>query len=64
MLDGATYNPRWTGDVKAYVEGKVKFANGFCVALTEREIKYLESLQTQIRIDNAVQTMIDHRYGW
>lgn len=64
MLDGATYNPRWTGDVKEYVEGKVKFANGFCVNLTEREIKYLESLKTQIQIDNACQTMIDRRYGW
>jgi hypothetical protein len=50
MLEGSTYNPKWNGNPKKYLEGKLKILmdpRGFCITPTEREMTHLETLKTQ-----------------
>lgn len=65
MLDGSTYNPRWTGDPKKYLEGKLKIlmdSRGFCITPTEREMEHLRELKTQTEIDNAIISIINRHW--
>ena len=65
MLDGATYNPRWTGDPKKYLEGKLTILTdprGFCITPTESEIAHLKTLKTQTQIDNGILQIINNRW--
>jgi hypothetical protein len=66
MLDGATYNPKWNGNAKKYLEGKLNILmdrQGFCITPTESEMNHLKSLKTQTEIDNAILTIINNRWG-
>ena len=66
MLDGATYNPRWTGDPKKYLQGKLTIlmdSRGFCITPTESEMNHLMELKTQTEIDNAILTIINNHWG-
>lgn len=62
MLDGATYNPRWTGDPEKYLEKKLAILtdpHGFCIHPTDSEIAKLKTLKTQTQIDNGIWQLID-----
>lgn len=59
MLDGATYNPRWTGDPEKYLESKIAKLSDFCIHPTESEIAKLKTLKTQTQIDNGIWQLID-----
>ena len=65
-LIGATYNPKWNGNAKKYLEAKLKILTdhrGFCIQPTESEIKHLQTLTTQTQIDNAIMSIINNRWG-
>lgn len=36
---------------------------GFCITPTESEMTHLKTLKTQTAIDNAIQSIIDRRWG-
>ncbi len=66
QLDGATYNPKWTGNAKKYLEAKLKILmdkRGFCITPTEDEMAHLKTLKTQVAIDNAILGIINNRWG-
>ena len=66
MIEGATYNPRWNGNAKKYLEGKLKILTdprGFGITPTEREMEHLKTLKTQVAIDNAILGIINNRWG-
>lgn len=66
MLDGATYNPRWTGNPKKYLDGKLAILTdprGFCIQPTEQELTYLKTLKTQVEIDNGILQVINNHWG-
>lgn len=66
MLSDTSYNPRWNGDPKKYLEAKLKILEdhrGFCIHPTKEELEHLRALKTQIQIDNAILTIIDRRWG-
>lgn len=66
MLDGATYNPKWTGDPKKYLNGKLAILidpRGFGITPTEKEMEHLETLKTQAQIDNGILEIINNRWG-
>jgi hypothetical protein len=65
-LDGATYNPRWNGDAKKYLQAKLKILTdpkGFGITITEREMEHLKTLKTQVAIDNGILSIINSRWG-
>lgn len=66
MLQGATYNPKWNGDPKRYLDGKLKILmdhRAFGIKPTEKEMEHLQSLKTQSEIDRAIITIINNRWG-
>lgn len=47
-----------------YVEQKLKILKrDFHITPTETEVKHLNTLKTQIEIDNAVLSIIEHHWG-
>lgn len=63
MIEGATYNPKWNGDPKKYLKGKLKILMGdFRITPTEEEMKHLKSLTTQTQIDQAILGIINTRW--
>lgn len=63
MLDGSTYNPKWNGNPKKYLDGKLRILNDFCITPTESEINHLKTLKTQSEIDNGILNIINNRWG-
>ena len=65
MLDGATYNPRWTGNPKKYLDGKLAILtdhSGFDIQPTEQELAHLKTLKTQVEIDNGILQVINNHW--
>lgn len=66
MLGDTSYNPRWNGNPKKYLEAKLKILEdhrGFGIHPTKEELEHLQALKTQTQIDNAILTIIDRRWG-
>ena len=66
MLEDASYNPKWKGNPEKYLEKKLDIlmdTRGFCITPTKSEMAHLKTLKTQIAIDNAIQSIIDRRWG-
>jgi hypothetical protein len=58
-----SHSPRFTTPEK-YLKAKLRILNrDFCVHPTEEEIAHLNTLKTQIHIDNAIISIIDRRWG-
>ena len=56
------HSPKWTTPQK-YAEAKIKILQrDFRIALTEKEILHLKTLKTEIAIDNAVLSIINHHW--
>ena len=63
MIEGATWNPKWNGNAKKYLEGKLKILMGdFRITPTESEMAYLKTLKTQGAIDQAILGIINNRW--
>ena len=59
MLEGATYNPKWHNDPKEYLDAKLEILVGdFRITPTESEMAHLQTLKTQIAIDQAILALI------
>lgn len=55
--------PQWTTPEK-YIKAKLKILRrDFCIYPTDEEIAHLYTLTTQLRIDNAFQSIITRRWG-
>ena len=56
------HSPQWNTPEK-YVEAKLKILRrDFRITPTEEEIKHLKTLKTQISIDNAILSIINHHW--
>ena len=61
--DVVTHNPKWKGDPVSYIKSKLHILeHDFYIKPTEEELKKLNQLDTQIRIDNYIWSIIDSRY--
>lgn len=50
-------------DPESYVKSKLKIlSRDFYIEATEEEIAHLNTLKTQISIDNAILSIINHRW--
>ena len=64
MIEGVTWNPKWTGDPKKYLKSKLKILIGdFRIQPTSEELKHLNTLKTQCAIDQAVLGIINKRWN-
>ena len=66
MFEETSYNPKWNGNAKKYLEAKLKILTdkkGFGITPTEREMAHLKTLKTQVAIDNAILGIINNRWS-
>lgn len=57
------HSPQWTTPEK-YIKAKLKILRrDFYIELTEDELKHLNTLTTQISIDNAILSIINRHWG-
>ena len=66
MFEEPSYNPKWNGNAKKYLEAKLRILTdirGFGITPTEKETENLKTLKTQVQIDNAILTIIERRWG-
>jgi len=66
MFEEPSYNPRWNGNAKKYLEAKLRILTdkrGFDITPTRTEMEHLKTLKTQTQIDNAILSIIDRRWG-
>lgn len=57
-----SHSPKFTTPEK-YVKDKLKILKrDFCIQPTEAEIAHLNTLKTQISIDNAITSIINHSW--
>ena len=57
-----SYSPQWTTPAK-YIKEKLKIlSRDFYIEPTEEEIAHLKTLTTQVAIDNAVLSIINHHW--
>jgi hypothetical protein len=58
-----SHSPQWTTPEK-YIKAKLKILRrDFCIEPTLDEIVHLQKLKTQIAIDNAVLSIINHNWS-
>lgn len=58
-----SHSPQWTAPEK-YVKAKLKIlSRDFHITPTETELAHLHTLTTQISIDNAILSIINHHWG-
>ena len=65
MLEGSTYNPKWTGNPKKYLDGKLAIlmdGRAFGITPTEKEMAHLQTLKTQTEIDNGILQVINNHW--
>ena len=66
MLEGSTYNPKWDGNPKKYLDGKLKIlmdSRGFGITPDDNEMAHLKTLKTQTEIDNGILQIINNRWN-
>lgn len=62
-MQDMTYGPKWNGNAKKYLEGKLRFLKDFLITPSESEMQHLKSLKTQSEIDQAIITIINNRWN-
>jgi len=58
-----SHSPKWNGNPKDYLNRKLRIlTKDFRITPKADELKYLQTLDTQIKIDNAIFNLINSAY--